>query len=72
MRNGKVQRVRFTADDRMGLWQAGDEALVLGLESNHPKAPKIYLLKLLRAPHDVIALHQPFVRGLIEPIEEGE
>jgi len=60
---------RFTSDDPMGLWKAGDEAEWLGQES-----PAIPLLHLFRLPNgEVISLTEPFRRGLLEfPMRRDE
>ena len=56
--------VGFIADDRYGLWRAGDLADDLGWESDHPDAPPIRLLRLHRTD-EIIALTDPFTRRLV-------
>lgn len=60
--------VRFMQDDQFGLWRRGDMAEDLGWESDHPKAPPIRVLRLLKDEQE-IALTRPFERGLIERVE---
>jgi hypothetical protein len=64
-----MARVRFTADDPYGGWSEGENAEDLGWESDHPSAPPIRLFRL--ANDEVIALTDPFERGLVE-YTEGE
>ena len=59
--------LRFVDDDKWGLWHAGDLADDLGWESDHPDAPPIRLLKLTTTG-ETICLHDPFRRGLVEPL----
>jgi len=56
--------VRFTEDDEYGAWRAGELAEDLGWESDHIDAPPIRLLKTEQG--EVLALTNPYVRGLIE------
>jgi hypothetical protein len=70
--------VRFVADDRFALWQAGDLADDLGWEQrlpdgsplpeNHPDFVPMRVLQLHRDGQE-IALTDPFARGLVERVE---
>jgi len=62
-----TKTVRFVADDEYGAWRAGDEAVDLGRESEHPDAPDIRLLRRV-ACGQTFALTDPFGRGLVEPV----
>jgi len=57
-------RVRFLADDPMGLWKEGDLADDLGPES--PDVPELRLLRL-REGGELIALTDPYERDVVEP-----
>lgn len=64
--------VRFLADDRVALWDAGDLADDLGWESSlpedHPHFVPIRLVRL-HGTGEVIALTDPYGRGLIERVD---
>jgi hypothetical protein len=63
-------RVRFVADDRYGLWSAGDEADDLGWESLLPEDhPHFVPIRLLRLRGETICLTDPYKRGIIQPVE---
>jgi hypothetical protein len=58
-----LMRVRFLIDDPYGLWKKGDHAEDLGLESDHPDAPNIRMLRL--SDDQIITLEAPYERGTI-------
>lgn len=62
--------VRFVADDRCGLWKAGEIADDLGWESDHPDAPPIRCLRLPGG--EIITLTDPFVRGLVAAVTDAD
>jgi len=57
--------VRFTADDDVALWKEGDLAEDLGWESPESGLP----IRLLRKDGEVLALTDPFGRGLVEAVD---
>jgi hypothetical protein len=63
--------VRFIHDDPMGAWKQGDVAWDLGWESilspGDPEFIPIRLLRLVRNG-DVLALTDPFGRGMVEAV----
>lgn len=59
--------VRFTSDDKWGVWKTGDLADDLGRESDHPNAPDIQLLRLHR-DGQMLSLTAPYARGMIETV----
>lgn len=64
-----TKMVRFVADDVYGAWSAGDEAMDLGRESDHPDAPNLRVLRLTRDGQTLV-LSDAFERGLVEPVYE--
>lgn len=63
--------VRFVADDDLALWRAGDEADDLGWESILPEDdPDFVPIRLFRmhGNGEIIALTEPFARGLVEQV----
>jgi hypothetical protein len=65
-----VERVRFIGSDPGGLWRDGEPADDLGMESKHPNAPPVRLLRLRRTG-ELIALTAPYARGIITPEPPG-
>jgi len=61
--------VTFKADDRAGLWKKGDKAEWLGPET--PAIPDLITLRLATT-RELITLHDPYGRGLIEEISRIE
>jgi hypothetical protein len=60
--------VRFTEDDRYGLWRKGDLATDLGPEADD--LPQLRLLRLHEGG-ETITLTRPYERGLIELVRES-